>query len=196
AKKPKLPPGRERRLEHGEEERLLSASGPNLQHLIKLALETAMRRSELANLTWRQIDFKRRTATLLAAGVKNEEARTIPLSPKALEILRDIQVEQCSNSEPEHDGEATGTLELSAKLFNLTPDAITRAMRRACQRAEISGLDFHDLRHEATSRLFENTDLDIMEIKSITGHKTLQMLARYTHLRMDRLADRLAGVKR
>ena len=195
AQKPKLPPGRERRLEPGEEERLLAASGPDLQYLIRLALETAMRRSELANLTWRQIDFKRRTATLMASSVKNEEARTIPLSPKALEILRDIQVEQCSNLPAENNEQAT-TLKPPARLFDLTPDAITKAMRRACQRAGIEGLDFHDLRHEATSRLFENTDLDIMEIKSITGHKTLQMLARYTHLRMDRLADRLAGVKR
>ncbi len=196
AKKPKLPPGRERRLEEGEEERLLAASGPHLQYLIKLALETAMRRSELAHLTWGQIDFKRRTATLLASGVKNEEARTVPLSPNALEILRTLQMEQCSNLPQEEDGQATITLKPSTRLFDLTPDAITKAMRRACQRAEITGLDFHDLRHEATSRLFENTDLDIMEIKSITGHKTLQMLARYTHLRMDRLADRLAGVKR
>jgi integrase len=54
-------------------------------------------------------------------------------------------------------------------------------------------LRFHDLRHEATSRLFENTDLDLMEIRAITGHKTLQMLVRYTHLRTARLADRLAG---
>ncbi len=105
-------------------------------------------------------------------------------------------MEQCSNLPQEEDGQATITLKPSTRLFDLTPDAITKAMRRACQRAEITGLDFHDLRHEATSRLFENTDLDIMEIKSITGHKTLQMLARYTHLRMDRLADRLAGVKR
>jgi integrase len=195
AKKPKLPPGRERRLEAGEEERLLAASGPDLQYLIRLALETAMCRSELANLTWWQIDFKQRTATLMASGVKNEETRTIPLSPKALELLRDIQVEQCSNL-PVESNEQAAILKPSGKLFDLTPDTITKAMQRACQRAGIEGLDFHDLRHEATSRLFENTDLDIMEIKSITGHKTLQMLARYNHLRMDRLADRLAGVKR
>ena len=51
-------------------------------------------------------------------------------------------------------------------------------------------------RHEAISRLFEDTDLDVMEIRAISGHKTLQMLARYTHLRTHRLADRLAGASR
>ena len=57
-------------------------------------------------------------------------------------------------------------------------------------------MTFHDLRHEATSRLFENTDLDLLEIAEITGHKNLQMLKRYTHLRAERLAERLAGKSR
>ncbi|MHB8249047.1 MAG: hypothetical protein ACYDCX_09225 [Acidithiobacillus sp.] len=52
------------------------------------------------------------------------------------------------------------------------------------------------MRHEATSRLFERTDLDPMEIKAITGHKSLQMLSRYAHLRTADLADRLAGKRR
>ena len=78
----------------------------------------------------------------------------------------------------------------------MQPETITRAFMRACEKAEIEDFTFHDLRHEATSRFFENTDLDVMEIKSITGHRSLQMLARYAHLRTHRLADRLAGAKR
>ena len=196
AKKPKLPPGRERRLEPGEEERLLATSGPDLQYLIKLALETAMRREEVTTLTWKQIDFNRRTITLLASDTKNRTSRTIPLSPQAIEILQALKMEQCSNQVQGGETAPERPPEPSGRLFNLHPDAVTKAMTRACKRAGIEGLHFHDLRHEATSRLFENTDLDIMEIRSITGHKTLQMLTRYTHLRMDRLADRLAGVKR
>ena len=73
---------------------------------------------------------------------------------------------------------------------------MTQAMEAARKRAGITDFVFHDLRHEAISRLFEDTDLDIMEIKTITGHKSLQMLARYAHLRTHRLADRLAGAKR
>lgn len=69
-------------------------------------------------------------------------------------------------------------------------------MKRIRAKAGLENIRFHDLRHEATSRFFEDTDLDVMEIKAITGHKTLQMLVRYTHLRTARLADRLAGVKR
>ena len=182
--KPKLPSGRERRLEPGEEERLLAASGPDLATAIKLALETAMRREEIISLTWDQIDLKRRTIGLMAANTKNSTARTLPLSPKAIEILNDMKKALMSDGRD---------ISPKRRLFDLTPDALTKAMARACKRAKIEGLHFHDLRHEATSRLFENTDLDIMEIKSITGHKTLQMLARYTHLRMDRLARSIGG---
>ena len=78
----------------------------------------------------------------------------------------------------------------------MSADAITQAMEQARNLAGIEGLHFHDLRHEATSRLFEDTDLDIMEIRAITGHRSLQMLARYSHLRTHRLAERLAGAKR
>ena len=69
-------------------------------------------------------------------------------------------------------------------------------MAKVCQSAGLVNRHFHDLRHEATSRFFEHTDLDVMEIKAITGHKSLQMLARYTHLRTANLAARLGGVKR
>lgn len=61
---------------------------------------------------------------------------------------------------------------------------------KARKRAGLEGLAFHDLRHEAASRLFESTELDVMEIAAINGHKTLQMLKRYTHLRVGDLAER------
>ena len=69
-----------------------------------------------------------------------------------------------------------------ATVFGMTTDAITKAMNDIRRRSGIEDLRFHDLRHEAISRLFEKTTLDVMEIKAFTGHKTMQMLARYTHL--------------
>ena len=67
-------------------------------------------------------------------------------------------------------------------MFGMTANQITDTMKRVRKKAELENIRFHDLRHEATSRFFENTDLDVMEIKAITGHKTLQILARYTPL--------------
>jgi integrase len=69
-------------------------------------------------------------------------------------------------------------------------EAIKRSYIRAVRRAGIENLRFHDLRHEATTRLFEK-GLNIMEVASITGHKDLRMLQRYTHLRAEDLARKL-----
>jgi len=183
ARKPKLGGGRTRRLqpaaneeEKSEEERLVNACGKGFKPVVQFAIETAMRRSEIANLEWDHVDLKRKTVYL--QNTKNESERTVPLSPKAIEILKSIP------------------RQISGSVFGMSENAITIAMRRARAEAEIKNLTFHDLRHEATSRLFENTDLDLLEIAEITGHKNLQMLKRYTHLRADRLAERLAGRSR
>ena len=72
----------------------------------------------------------------------------------------------------------------------LTTETVKRAYIRAVRRAGIVNLRFHDLRHEATTRLFEK-GLNIMEVASITGHKDLRMLHRYTHLKAEDLARKL-----
>ena len=72
-----------------------------------------------------------------------------------------------------------------------TGRAVSHAFAKAARSADLADLHFHDLRHEATSRLFELTDLRDIEIASITGHKTMEMLKRYAHLRAGKLAVRL-----
>lgn len=67
---------------------------------------------------------------------------------------------------------------------------MTKAFAVAALRAGFPDIRFHDLRHEATSRLFER-GLNSMEVAAITGHKTLAMLQRYTHLNAETLADKL-----
>ncbi|MFO7761826.1 MAG: tyrosine-type recombinase/integrase [Desulfobia sp.] len=180
ATKPKLPKGRERRLKEAEEEKLLEHCFSRLRPVILFALETAMRRGEIAELTWENVDLKRRKAHLPAT--KNGEARDVPLSSPALTILKELIPDK--------------TVPISGNVFGISKDRITHGFWETCQKAGIEDLRFHDLRHEATSRLFENTDLDVMEIRAITGHKNMQMLARYSHLRTHRLADRLDGAKR
>ena len=175
--KPKVDKGRERRLEKGEEKKLLKHAAPNLRPIILFALATAMRREEIASLKWKNVNLKKRYALLL--DTKNAETRTVPLSETALQVLKSL---------PQRENQET--------VFGMTPDAITQAMRQTCRKSGLENLHFHDLRHEAISRFFEDTDLDVMEIKAISGHRTMQMLARYTHLRTARLADRLAGAKR
>jgi len=172
---------RDRRLVGDEEPRLLASAQAYNQRthaLIVVAIETAMRRGELANLRWK--DIKSNIATL--TDTKNGETRRVPLSSRALEAIRTLPRQL-------HDD----------RVFGLHPDAISTAMERVCKRAKsldgkkdkpIADLRFHDLRHEATSRLFEK-GLNPMQVAAITGHKTLQMLKRYTHLRAEDLAKML-----
>ena len=172
-RKPKLPPGRDRRLLPGELEKILAnTESPHLSDIVRFALETAMRRGEIAGMTWEMVDLKKRTVTL--PETKNGEKRTVPLSSEALRILSEIP------------------RRLDGSVWGITEDPISRAFIRACKRAKVEGLTFHDLRHEATSRLFEK-GFNPMEVAAITGHKTLQMLKRYTHLKAEDLAKRMDG---
>ena len=103
---------------------------------------------------------------------RSPEYATIPLSSKAIEILRQLP------------------LDIKGQVFPIRADSITQAFDRCRQRAGIKNLRLHDLRHEATSRFFEK-GLNIIEVSSITGHKDLSMLKRYTHLRPEDLAKKL-----
>ena len=169
---PSQPNGRDRRLETGEEEKLLKAlkDTPTVRTIVELALETAMRRGEIAAMKWEHVNLKART--LLIPDTKTGTPRTVPLSTKAIALLSNL---------PRN---------IKGVVFDVAPDSITQAFDRACTRAELEGLRFHDLRHEATSRLFEK-GLNPMEVATITGHKDLRMLRRYTHLRAEDLARKL-----
>lgn len=165
--------GRERRLEGNEEERLLTAAkeyGGELSAIISFAIETAMRRGEIVELRWENVNKVKRTAKLL--DTKNGENRTVPLSPTAQKILDSI---------PRN---------LHGRVFSMKADSITTAFDRCCRRAQIENLRFHDLRHEATSRFFE-IGFNLMEVAAITGHKDLAMLKRYTHLKAEDIAKKL-----
>ena len=172
ARKPKVSRGRERRLQDGEEEKLIKHAPEGFVPVIKFALETAMRRGEIAALRWENVKLKE--STVFLPKTKNGAARTVPLSPSALNVLKELP------------------RDIKGSVFRMVPDDITKAMKKTRAGAKLKDLRFHDLRHEAVSRFFEKTKLDIMQIQMITGHKTLQMLARYTHLRAVDLVKSLA----
>ena len=173
---PKVDRGRDRRLEQGEEEKLLCCSN-ELKRIIIVALETGMRRGEILNIKRSHIDFSRQT--LLIPLTKTDTPRTIPLSSRAIEALRE-QLRGSQNVIP---------IEETA-LFSYTARGLSGAFLRLCRKHGLENLRFHDLRHEATSRFFEK-GLNPVEVATITGHKDTRMLMRYTHLRAEDLVKRL-----
>ncbi|HEY5674168.1 MAG TPA: site-specific integrase [Malonomonas sp.] len=168
--RPKQPAGRDRRLQPGEEAKLLDALGGTLVPLFQLALETAMRQGELLSLEWKYVYLSRRVVHL--PETKNSEARNVPLSTTAVTVLEKLS-------------DAT-----DGKIFKVGGSHVSRTFRETCEKLKIEDLRWHDLRHEACSRLFEK-GLNPMEVASISGHKTLQMLKRYTHLKAEDLAKKL-----
>ncbi len=166
---------RERRLNSGELERLVEAlrttRNPEVQPVILLAIETGLRRSELLDLQWRHISFQSRTAHI--PHTKTGIARTIPLTDEALALLRSLPLSD-------------------DRVFSLSANAFRQAWERLRSRAGLVDLRFHDLRHEAISRFCE-LGLSIPEVAAISGHRDPRMLLRYTHIRADDLAHRLAG---
>lgn len=186
---PKLPQGRERRVSDKEIEDVLSVSeSPLLAGIVRLAVNTAMRQEELTNMDWSHIDWDKNVLRIPVAKV---EPRKIPLNAQALAVLRERG------------------RQVSGKVWGILPHAVAVAWRRAVTRARavyvetmqkkgqvcdphyLVDLHFHDLRHEATSRFFE-LGLNPMQVAAITGHKTLEMLKRYTHLKAEDLATVIA----
>jgi integrase len=178
---PKLANARTRRLEIGEEQKLLETNNQKLRRIIVLALETAMRRGEILNIKKSHIDFNK--SILLIPTTKTDTPRTIPLSSDALTSLRG----QLRASQSESDG----VIPLhEPPVFSYQPRGLSGEFLKLCRRQGIADLRFHDLRHEATSRLFEK-GLNPVEVATITGHKDTRMLMRYTHLRAEDLVGRL-----
>ena len=170
---PTVSNARERRLEGDEEKRLLAAldasRGKHLKSVALLALETAMRRGELLALRWEHVDLKRRVVHL--PETKNGSSRDVPLSSRAVSVLEEL---------PRN---------ISGRVFSTSETAITEGFQRAIARAGITDFRFHDLRHEATSRLAEK--LQMHELARVTGHKAVRMLLRYYHPRAEDLAKKL-----
>lgn len=176
-RKPKTPPGRDRRLT-AREERLIvryanAHENPDLYSIIVIALETAMRQGEILQLHWEHINLKSRIAHL--PETKNGSKRDVPLSVKARDALIRLGVKS------------------KGKVFGYRTNGFKSTWRLMMIRLTIENLHFHDLRHEAISRLFELGTLDMMEIAAISGHKSLAMLKRYTHLKAQRLVRKLEG---
>ncbi|MGC8592603.1 site-specific integrase [Acidithiobacillus sp.] len=170
-RKPRLPQGRDRRLRLGEEQALLGALPPSMRAIVRFALETAMRRGEIAAMRWEHIDLKTRVLTI--PETKTGVSRRVPLSTVAVSILEALP------------------RRIDGRVWAIAgSESMGQMFIKGRRKAGIEDLHFHDLRHEATSRLFEK-GFNPMEVSTITGHKTLQMLKRYTHLRAEDLAKRM-----
>ena len=155
---------RKRRLMLHEKDRLLIAAKTQkniyIASIIEFAIETGMRRSEMLRLRWCDVDLEIGFASLY--DTKNGEDRRVPLTRRCVKVLRTVP--------PDHE-----------KVFPVSANCLRFAWGRARNKAGITDLRFHDLRHEAVSRFFE-MGMSVPEVALISGHKDVRQLFRYTHL--------------
>jgi integrase len=175
-RRPPAPQGRNRVLSADEEVQLLAAlvpagrRNPLLRPATILSLETAMRRGELLQLRWTNINFLDQTAYLPMT--KNGTARVVPLSKKAIQLLRELP------------------RDIDERVFPIKAETVHAAFRKACNRARITDFRWHDLRHTAITRLAEKLP-NLIELAAVSGHQSLAMLKKYYHPSASDLARKL-----
>lgn len=176
--RPKEPAPRERRVMPDEIERLQFVCGWNEEKCTTstqkmfvaflFAIETAMRAGEILGLTWKNVDLNKRTAFLPMT--KNGSSRTVPLSRRAVELLKYIP----------KDGD---------NIFNMRSGLLDALFRKYRDKAGIDNLHFHDTRHEAITRLAKK--LDVLDLARMVGHKNLKQLMTYYNATAEELAKKL-----
>lgn len=155
---------------------------------VLFALETACRIGEMLKLKWAQVNLEQQTVEFLAENTKTKTGRVIPITSIAKKILLWIK----KHHNPEND--------MNKRVFHfwhLNEHHLSRQFHICCERAEIKDLRWHDLRHEATTRFFEfihpvtKTTLSVMDVATITGHKSVDMLKKYTHINNSSITQKL-----
>jgi integrase len=179
ARRPPPPPHRERTMTADEVERICFALGydggkpqtisQRVAVALLLALETALRASELTGLTWDRIDLDRRVARLSAA-TKAGVGRDVPLSTEAVRLFELLPRD-------------------SATVLGLQSRQLDALFRKGRDKAGIVGLHFHDSRHTAITRLAQR--LPILDLARMVGHRDLRMLQVYYNPSAEELAQRL-----
>ncbi len=158
----------ERMLLPHEKERLVAKSEGYIKAVIIVALNTGMRRGEILNLKWSQIDFA--NGYIKVDKTKSGKSRTIPMNSLVLSALK----------QQEQNKDHIEYLFWNSKSNKPIQD-VRKAFKKSCEAAGITCLRFHDLRHNFASSLVES-GVDIVTVSQLLGHSNINLTAkRYSH---------------
>jgi integrase len=189
-KKPSPGESRDRRLSPEEEGRLLAVakeySNPMAYWIIVLAIETSMRKGEILAIRRPFVNLSRRVIHLPATVTKTKKPRTVPLTKAATKVIKEAMDNPIRPNDTDlvFFGDDPDPKKRS-RPYNI--DSVWRTIRK---RTGLVDFRFHDIRHEGVSQLVES-GLSDQHVAAISGHQTMQMLQRYTHLRAGRLVSLL-----
>ncbi len=168
---------RDRVFSKEEFDRLLAVAPAHLKPIVLRAYYTGMRRGELLKLTWDRVDLKASVIRLRPKDTKTQEGRIIPLTKELTQMFQQFTIYLAADGQrvPQvftYGGKSIGS--------------IRRAFETACQRAGITGVVFHDLRHTFVTNM-RRAGVDYFRIMAITGHRTMEVFKRYHTIDRDDL---------
>lgn len=134
----------------------------HLMPMTLVAINTGMRRGEITQLTWADVDLRAKRVTVRAGYAKSGKARHIPLNSEAVAVLKTWK-----KQEPE------------GRLFKL--ECTAKAWGRLMEKAKLEDFRFHDLRHTFASKLVM-AGIDLNTVRELLGHGDIKMTLRYAHL--------------
>lgn len=148
-----------------------------LKPIVQIAIHSGMRRGEIVNLQWKDIDLKERR--IIVENTKNNERRVIPMNDTLYQVFKSLPVHLHSE-----------------RVFpDINGKMVTVAFERACKRAGIGDFRFHDLRHTFASYLTMGGG-NIRTVQTLLGHKDLRMTMRYSHLSPEHLRDAVTTLEK
>ena len=159
----------ERWLTQEEEERLVRVSPKWLQEIIIFAIHTGLRKSEILDLKWSQVDMIRRT--IIISEQKNRCVDTLPLNETSIMVLKERQ---------KHGSSKSDYVFPSNNKTRMIDRNLYRAFEIATERAKVDNFRFHDLRHTFATRLVQS-GVGIYEVQRLGRWKNHLMVMRYAH---------------
>jgi len=195
--KPKISNQRTRTISWEELETILTRA-PNdaIRNIAALAWHTGARLGELVSLTWENVNLQ--AHTIFFELTKNGDSREVPLPPAAVALLESLQPK--TKPQPTAPVFLTSSMSMSKAWANAVKKA-RKAYEDTCAEQGFEpdsewliGARFHDLRHSAITRLASH-GLSTLELQAISGHKSMQMLSRYSHIKARTLAQKLARLE-
>jgi len=156
------------------------AYGDRLSPLVILSLKTGMRRGELFDIEWLDVDFGHKIVTVKAENAKSGKTRHIPLNDTAIKVLLSWRDQSESLSGRVFPSDNGGRL-----------DNVNKAWRNVLEKAEIIGFRWHDMRHDFASKLVMH-GVPLNTVRELCGHADLNTTLRYAHLAPDHKADAVA----
>jgi integrase len=179
-------PSRERRLTAEEYSKLLEGSPAWLRRVCIAAFETALSRSDLLGLTWKEIDQKTNVIVLEDGRDKTKVRQEIPIRTESLiELFAELKAE--SKKLPNID-----ELVFTRDGRRIKPMQLRRALQRACKAAKIEGFTFHDFRHCAITR-WHAMSVPVSVAMIMSGHTSVQSHKKYVNLRTQEVAEVFTG---